>query len=434
VIVLPALIFFTPFPAMIFSGMEHLLQVLLNLLFVWLFSELIIQKNETEGSSVLFILALLACGLSIVRYESYALFVVACFLLMIRRRWKLALIISMAFVLPQIVIQGVSVAHGGFWLPNTIIIRSGALDLATVSGSRPVSPLPSVVLRTLRYLSDGVQNALDGLPVTALVAISALLLIASLMKTKSIWTRTNVGLTVFVSVAIAHLIFGKIGQFFRYEAYLVALGIFVNAQAAGDVFLQTPGQNTVFRGRKTATYGLICLIGASLIPLIVRGLTSCLTLPTASRNIFEQQYQMGSFLRTYYPTESVAVNDIGAVTYLTDVHLLDLAGLASNEVLLLKKERAYTTERIQQLCAEHGVRIAIIYDPWLQRGETQGVPSGWTKLCEWKIFDNIVCSSDVVSFYATNRSDANDLATHLHQYRALLPPRVTSRDFWNGVK
>jgi hypothetical protein len=50
--------------------------------------------------------------------------------------------------------------------------------------------------------------------------------------------------------------------------------------------------------------------------------------PQASRNIYEQQYQMGMFLKRCYPGKAVAVNDICAVSYLADVRLVDLLGLA----------------------------------------------------------------------------------------------------------
>ena len=56
----------------------------------------------------------------------------------------------------------------------------------------------------------------------------------------------------------------------------------------------------------------------------IRGIASLGNIPQASKNIYEQQYQMGLFLETFYSSEKVAANDIGAIHFLADIQCLDL--------------------------------------------------------------------------------------------------------------
>ena len=56
-----------------------------------------------------------------------------------------------------------------------------------------------------------------------------------------------------------------------------------------------------------------------LIQLIIRAETSLKITSKASTNIYQQQYQMGLFLKTFYEGKAIAANDIGAVNYLADV-------------------------------------------------------------------------------------------------------------------
>jgi hypothetical protein len=156
----------------------------------------------------------------------------------------------------------------------------------------------------------------------------------------------------------------------------------------------------------------------------LRSIKSFYRIPLACRNIYEQQYQMGLFLQRFYPKSAVAVNDIGAVSFLGDVHILDLVGLANADVLQLKMEGSYTTQQIYQLSRTKDVTIAIVYEPWFRLENLQGVPSEWKKVGVWKINDNIVCGCDVVSFYAVKTSEQEHLTHNLHLFSSMLPKSV----------
>ena len=118
------------------------------------------------------------------------------------------------------------------------------------------------------------------------------------------------------------------------------------------------------------------------IPLGVLGFQALWKTPVASRNIWQQQYQMGLFLNEYYPQAAVAANDIGAIDYLADLHLVDLFGLASREVLQAKLGGEWQSDlagALDRLTSAEGARIAVLYDNWFGYNPATGkasVPTG----------------------------------------------------------
>ena len=65
--------------------------------------------------------------------------------------------------------------------------------------------------------------------------------------------------------------------------------------------------------------GITCLLG--FIPVFDRAFSSFRDLQIASRNIYEQQYQMALFCEEYYSNEGVVINDIGAVSYFSNSYV-----------------------------------------------------------------------------------------------------------------
>jgi hypothetical protein len=157
-------------------------------------------------------------------------------------------------------------------------------------------------------------------------------------------------------------------------------------------------------------------------PLAIRGGNSLKLTPQATNNIYEQQYQMGLFLKQFYLGESVAANDIGAVSYFGDIELLDLWGLGSLEVAKLKMEGLYNTQQIQDLAAQKKVKIAMVYEDWFK--EYDGIPSNWIKIGEWKISKNVIASGDTVSFYAINFEEENALNENLKIFSSNMPKDI----------
>ncbi|MHC4758405.1 MAG: hypothetical protein ACYTE8_07085 [Planctomycetota bacterium] len=226
---------------------------------------------------------------------------------------------------------------------------------------------------------------------------------------------------IFVFTTILHLVFAKTGWFYRYEAYLMVLAMFVLATS----FSKDGAYKLLeLEARKS----LVCCASLAIVALIItwpfflRGYTALLKVPKATSNIYRQQYQMGLFLRSFYEHQSVAVNDIGSVNYLADIKTLDLGGLTNLAVTESLLKGNFNTKAIQDLAVLHNIKIAIVYDDWYE--PIGGVPGEWIQVGRWKILDNVVCGSDTVSFYAVQKSDEEELVNNLKSFSSFLPDNI----------
>jgi len=224
-----------------------------------------------------------------------------------------------------------------------------------------------------------------------------------------------------------HMLFAQTGWFYRYEAYLVALGIFVIA--VGMCKLLPQKLLILFDARLILIYvGMALLISILILPYARRGAESLLTTTRATTNIYEQQYQMGLFLLKFYQGESVAANDIGAISYLADIKILDLWGICSSEVTNSKMNGRYTTREIYDITKQKEIKIAIVYDHWFEK--YGGMPSEWIKIGKWRILNNVVCGEDNVSFYALDPLQKDNLIQNLRAFSShLLKDIVQSGDY-----
>ncbi|HEY3250083.1 MAG TPA: hypothetical protein VGK25_03090 [Ignavibacteria bacterium] len=152
-----------------------------------------------------------------------------------------------------------------------------------------------------------------------------------------------------------------------------------------------------------------------------------INIPRSSTNIYEQQYQTAQFLKRFYEGKEIAINDIGAPGYFADIKIVDLWGLADMETAKMRRaNNAIITSKndLRHLALSRNIKIAIIYDAWFIIDGNNFIPEEWIKVGEWKILNNIVCSSDKVSIYAVNNSEKDNLINNLKLNSAYLPPTV----------
>jgi hypothetical protein len=131
---------------------------------------------------------------------------------------------------------------------------------------------------------------------------------------------------------------------------------------------------------------------------------------------------MGLFLARFYQDKPIAANDIGAINYLADIRTVDLVGLGTLEVASMKRRGNYNTQQIYELAKQKGVSIAIVYDSWYNK--LGGLPPQWIIVGEWKIFNNVVCGSDTVSFYAVDPLEIDNLIKKFKAFSNTLPAEV----------
>ncbi|MEP6685057.1 MAG: hypothetical protein ABJA35_17410, partial [Parafilimonas sp.] len=138
-------------------------------------------------------------------------------------------------------------------------------------------------------------------------------------------------------------------------------------------------------------------------------------------NIYEQQYQMANFVNTYYNTDTIAVNDIGAVSFFNKSKVIDLWGLANMQVAKAKKDKYDTPAFLNTLTNNEHVNIAIVYDSWFD----SSLLKNWQKVATWQIQNNVICGDATVSFYAAKTNADSSLKTNLAAFQQLLPADVT---------
>ncbi len=407
-IVLLIIFFFTPLPSIIFTGQEHTIHVLISIFFVYV-SANILTSTKSKFKEILLLLLLSMLVISI-RYEGLFLVFVVCCLLMIRRKPLHALLTGATGILP-IYFYGIhSLSNGWNFFPNSILLK----------GRMPESYSFTSVMKFFINFFDRIM-AINNSHIFMLILLAIVLLYLQIRRYKKIWDKRIVMLIILVATAILHMLFADTGWFFRYEAYLVGLGITVLAISVPKFFIDA-AKSKLNKWKVSLNILLILLILLTIVPFSVRGFDALRKIPQATKNIYEQQYQIGLFLSKYYEGEGVAANDIGAIDFLADIRVLDVWGLANIDVAKAIRKKYYTTDFVSNLAAKKNIRIAVIYDIALQ--EYGGIPSQWIKLGAWKISNNIVCGDDSVSFYAVDTSEADNLMRNLKDFSSHLPKDV----------
>jgi hypothetical protein len=396
--VLCVVIFVVPLTPLVFNGMEHLLQILVFLAFAESSWGVMARPEPSRRQWAAFFT--LACGMTLVRYEGLFLAGAAAVLLILRGRWRPGVGVVLAALVPVLAWAALSVPQGWYPIPNSVLIKSAPFSDIIVE-----TPIMTLT-RPFRYLTGR----------DYMLSFVILLVLGWLAARPGRESRCYIPGVFFLIVAAAHGTFINMEWFYRHAAYLVMLGIWALDAAWAEA------APLAWSGGKRGAFFCAGLLGLLLgYPFAVRAAGAAVNTPTASRNIYEMQYQMGLFLQKYYNGQAVAANDIGAIDYLADLHLLDLYGLASMDVARAKLSGNYEAGTIDRLAAQGQDRIAIVYDLWFVR---TGLPVSWVKVEEWRFSDCFICGADSISFYAVDPAEAPALAAHLREFHAQLPPRV----------
>ncbi|MDA3863294.1 MAG: hypothetical protein PF689_05425 [Deltaproteobacteria bacterium] len=198
---------------------------------------------------------------------------------------------------------------------------------------------------------------------------------------------------LFTGNLLAHLQFAQTGWFYRYEAYLVLMGI-TAILFNREVFKI----NNSFQENITTKFITIIL----LLTLMIRGGLSHKEIKTASHNIFSQQIQISLYLQNYYPFNKVALNDIGASSYFSDKEIYDLWGIGSFKITQALIRGKFNKEMIKNFLLLKKIPVLIVFKEWfLPFG---GIPHPYRSFAKLEITNNIICGSSEVYFYSLNGS------------------------------
>jgi hypothetical protein len=415
--VLVALIFSMPMAALVMTGMEHLLHTLLLLLF------LIAMKGTLESEDTRYQLGLgiIAPIAVLCRFESLFFILPAAVLLFVQSRRRIAFGIVTLGALPVVLFGMYSVLHGHYFLPSSIIQK-----VAVPGVDHGVSLLDYLGGKAFRVLFAGGSREVALWLLFGMVAFFVLRVLGRESKSRP-WPLNSA--ILFLSTTLLHCQFANAGWFFRYEAYLVMFGIVVLAHPINEfsmaVFVTWINKNFK-RPLSINAIGATLLIVTAIFftaPLGVRAYQSYSLTGRAARNNYLQQIQMARFINNYYPNATVAANDIGAISFYNDIHLIDLMGLANVEILKLRKDGKFTANQIERICKKEGVQIAMVYPIWF----SDNIPSSWTLVGALTYPEDlrVISSESQVYIYATGIEPAAKLAENLHDFSQFLPLPAT---------
>lgn len=391
------LVFATPLVTLVYIGMEHALQIAIDVAFVYVAVRLL-HREDTRWDQLAVAGVVLAAAATAIRYEGAVLVGLVAVLLAVRKRWALAAAVAAAGAATIVVWGLISVANGGFFLPNSVLVKSGdSLSGFLLSG------------RPLEYLEALWRQLTSGYPLTLLLAATIAAVVARLRSGVPKWHPTVLLAGLAVAVTVVHLLVGQIGWFFRYEDYMIVLlGLGLTVQLA---HLVRPNAEGV---RRVDVPALLAgaLAVAALVTGAGRGSLAFESTPRAVENVYEQMYQTAHFLQQNPQYDSVAIGDLGAVSYFNDdVRILDLEGLAETGVPLEVLGRDHITEEvIAELAEEDKCDIAVVYPEYFD------LPDEWVEVAYWRISNNVVAYTDTVVFVAIPPTDPEELAEAVREY------------------
>jgi hypothetical protein len=425
--VLIAVIVWLPLNTLVLAGMEHVLQIMLAVLFLSYGADRVARDDVHRRDKIR--LAVLGALLGTVRYEGLFLVLILCVLLALRglarREFSLrgrvaySVILGAVSIAPVIVYGLIAIANGWDFLPTSLTLKSSSARY--LQDADPGAYYDFFVLDTYRiFFAD---RHLMLAPVVAACAA----LIFRYHEARTVWNREVVILIALVAItflSVRLVSWPEPGTFSRYEAYLLVLAS-VALTAALARYLPAPRLQAI---PSYAAIGLLLLFLTRDVTVRYQHVAYDEPIITATRNIYWQQYTMGQFVRAYYDGEAVAANDIGAINYFPDIMNVDLYGLGTLDVARAKLENRYTTDEIRRITQAYGVRIAVVYTFWFE--PYGGLPPEWILVGQWAAPNNVILGSHVVDFYAVNEAEAEMLAANLADFAPRVPDLVEQIVNW----
>lgn len=367
-----------------FTGMEHSLQLLLALL-VFIGTIEFIQRQKLTWW---FLLALMIGP--VVRYENLSLSMASLFLIFLNKKYFTAFGFGLLTCTPLVVFSIFLHKLNLDWMPSSIAAKSVSL----VGGNSSI-----------------IFNIINNVMSRQGAVLLWMLLLLFWPKKYSDYKKTEPWMAFWAALAIImHIIMGRFGWADRYEVYIFAVTFLTLLLIYKETILRF-----IIRTKSmvhlTAT---LLLLGFMCSPYFIQLLFT----PIGCNNIYEQHFQMHRFA-TQYLREPVAINDLGYVAYRNRNYVLDLYGLASNEVQTLRR-MADSPEWMNSMVQKNHVKMAMIYDQYFPV-----LPANWT--CLGKLFLSrrpVTADGSVVSFYVVEDQYKPPARSLLQRFSEDLPPGV----------
>ncbi len=366
---------------LLFTGMEHSLQVLLIVYLVYEFLKM------TEGGELGVWVWIIVIASPLIRYENLGMSLLFVLLLFHRRNYYKAILLGVCIAVPLVVFSFFLHSLELPLLPLSILKKSNVFQDRSFIGNIPGNFLSGFRSTYGRFL----------LPFYFLYAILFALKLRNAERKLSVVALAGLFLILF------HFAGGKFGGFGRYEVYC---GVAVQLLLLYLYRDFIAGALTAFKLRHGVAAMLILI---NLLPY----LGTAYATPRAAHNIYQEQFQMARFVRQFCPV-TAAANDIGLVTYENKNYVLDLVGLANKETQDLMTDS--TGVKLQTLIAKYNIKLVMIYKEWFP-----AIPGSWTELGTMRIGGKIIFIGPKVVFYAVNKQEVELFENALKSFSATLP-------------
>lgn len=417
--------FGTPLPALIFSGMEHTLHLVLMLLLLLQCSRILqAEKDRHTLGRDEFWLLLITMLLTMTRYEGLFAILVCAVLIILRGRWAFAaLIIGMA-ALPLLVYGGLSVLQGAHILPNSLYIKANlneSLSLQSLIQRLGIQPIYANLLRMPDFLAFTMLISLLTLAVTYYRRFTP----SNPENNPQRWTQPTTIALIWLGTMILHLQYAAIGWFMRYEAYLIGSAVFVCMMLAQPLLLRLQWRSWRLRDGLQAEHLLWLLVWLLPLAFAYNGLASRLTYtmnatPRATNDIYRYHYQLALFVHRYYPDATIAANDIGALSYYNRGDVVDLYGLGDATITRAIRQHRYDAAFVDRYTAQRQVDFVVVNPAWLD----YRTPDEWIPVANWVFTQKTVIPHHTLTFYAFDYDSAYILSQYLRIFARAMPDGI----------
>jgi hypothetical protein len=380
----------------VFTGLEHSLQIAVSAGIIYGLALFLDGGELPAWLPVAIILS------PLLRYEGLPLSLAALLVLAMRGRWRTAVGTCALMVLLLASFSFFLATLGLPLLPSSILVKSTAA--ATVAGGAGPGLLKSFVGNVISMDHHNV-----GLLLLLIGATAAARCLWELLAKPTRWTSGTLMSLVLTCLIAGHAVAGRFGGLDRYEVYVLLdtalIGIYLTQEPIRRLLADKQRRRVLVSG---AAVGLFIIGG--------RYVRTTMLVPLAANDICEQQMQMHRFVNDFYHS-SVAVNDIGLVSYHNPNFVLDLWGLASEKARILKSSGAGDAA-YHSLISSSGVHLVIIYKEWFPAS----LASGWEKVGSMEMSRNpVMLSAKGVQFYATDAATAAKVRDELRAFQKTLP-------------
>ena len=328
----------------------------------------------------------MAALLTASRYEGLFLVALACLAFVALGQWRRGLLVGLSAAAPLAVLGLVSVGHGSYLLPNSLMIKTGREGASIWSLLlRPFDPADVAFLQRDHPL----------LWVLAAGATAALIAGVRARAMRDARVLMPLGLALMTALHV-HFAPSSAYWVYRYDAYLIGVGVLVAAVLLSRVATSLPA-----RWQTTSGVLAVAAMAAWTATLghMREGLYPRVEIESASLT-YREHYEAAQFVHDRRPGETVIVNDVGAMAFVSGADVLDLFGLCSVEPVTLRLAGPYDKVDVEAWTLPYQPSLAVVQLSW---GWVVGrLPDDWLKVAEVELLPE----GRRVGFFATTHDVA----------------------------